>query len=117
MAANPKYSDVAVNAEANALGALLNSGYLEIYAGAQPTNADTAIAGQANLATLTFAATAFGGAAAGVITANALGLMRPRMRPARQRGFGASRRGMSLVLGTSRRCGSMTGTLRPVRLI
>ncbi len=65
MAANPKYSDVAVNAEANALGALLNSGYLEIYAGAQPTNADTAIAGQANLATLTFAATAFGGGGGG----------------------------------------------------
>ncbi|MGA0060723.1 MAG: hypothetical protein ACO3RU_14160, partial [Planctomycetota bacterium] len=37
-----------------------------------PTNADTAISGQTLLATLTFSATAFGGASNGVATAAAI---------------------------------------------
>jgi len=73
MALTPKLSNVAANAEVDALTALLNGGYLEIYAGTQPTDADTAISGQTNLATLTFGTPAFGAGVAGVATANAIG--------------------------------------------
>lgn len=72
MPTNPKFSNAAVNAEADALAALLNNGYLRIYSGAQPTNADTGLAGQTLLAELRFGNPAFGAAAAGVITANAI---------------------------------------------
>ena len=72
MALNPKYSDTMVNAEANAVGDALNTGYIRIYDGTQPTNADTAIGAQNLLAELRFGADAFGAAAAGVITANAI---------------------------------------------
>src|SRR6267143_5297729 len=73
MALNPKFTNLAVNTKADALAALLNSGFLEIYDGTQPTTADTAIGAQVNLATLTFGATAFGASVAGVATANAIG--------------------------------------------
>ena len=66
-------SDVAANAEANALAALLNSGKINIYSGTQPPNANTALSGNTLLAQLTFGSPAFGAAAAGVITANATG--------------------------------------------
>jgi hypothetical protein len=72
MALNPHYSNTAVNAEANALAVLFNNGYLRIYDGTQPANADTAVGAQNLLAELRFAATAFGAAVAGVITANAM---------------------------------------------
>jgi phosphatidylglycerophosphatase A len=72
MALNPKFSDTAANAAANAIAALCNTGDLKIYDGTQPTNANTAIGAQVLLATLTFNATAFGGASAGVCTANAI---------------------------------------------
>lgn len=72
MANNLKLSNVAVNAEADALAPLANSGYIRIYDGAQPTNADTAIGAQVLLAELTFGATAFGSASNGVLTANAI---------------------------------------------
>lgn len=72
MATNPKYSNTMVNAEANAVGDALNSGYIRIYDGTQPTNADTAIGAQVLLAELRFGADAFGAAVAGVITANAI---------------------------------------------
>lgn len=72
MATNPKRSNVAVNAEADAITPLLNSGYLRIYDGTQPTTADTAIGAQVLLAELRWNATAFGAAAAGVATANAI---------------------------------------------
>lgn len=65
-------SDAAANAEANALAPLLNGGFIELYTGAQPANANTALAGNTLLATLTFGNPAFGAAAAGVITANAI---------------------------------------------
>jgi glutamate synthase domain-containing protein 3 len=65
-------SDVAANAEANALAPLLNSGTIQIFSGTQPANANTALSGNTLLATLTFGSTAFGSAAAGVITANAI---------------------------------------------
>jgi hypothetical protein len=72
MANNLKMSNASANAEANALAALLNNGYLRIYDGAQPATADTAIGAQVKLAELRFGATAFGAAANGVITANAI---------------------------------------------
>lgn len=72
MAVNLKMADAAVNAEANALAALLNSGYLRVYDGSQPATADTAITSQVLLAELRFGATAFGAAVSGVITANAI---------------------------------------------
>lgn len=72
MALNPHFSDTAANAGANAVAALCNSGKLRIYDGSQPANANTAVTTQNLLAELTFNATAFGGAAAGVCTANAI---------------------------------------------
>jgi hypothetical protein len=72
MALNPKRSDEAANAAANAMAALCNTGYLRIYDGTQPATADTAITSQVLLAELTFGATAFGSASAGVCTANAI---------------------------------------------
>jgi hypothetical protein len=72
MALNPKYSDTMVNAEANAVGNALDSGYIRIYDGSQPSTADTALGAQVLLAELRFGADAFGAASGGVITANAI---------------------------------------------
>ncbi len=72
MATNPKYSNTCVNAEANAVGDALNSGFIRLYDGAQPTDADTAVGAQVLLAELTFGADAFPVAVAGLITANAI---------------------------------------------
>lgn len=66
-------SDTAAEAEANALAPLMNSGFIEIYSGTQPINANTALSGNTLLVTLTFGNPAFGSAAAGgIITANAI---------------------------------------------
>lgn len=70
MALNAKYSVAAVNAEADALTALLADGYLRLYSGAQPATADTPLSGQTLLAELRLAPIAFGAAVDGVITAN-----------------------------------------------
>lgn len=72
MALNLKLSNAAANAAVDALTALLNTGYLRIYSGSQPTDANTAIGAQVLLAELTFGATAFGSAVAGVATANSI---------------------------------------------
>lgn len=72
MAYDARMSDAAVNAEANALGTLANTGYLRIYDSTRPTNADTAVGAQVLLAELRLNATAFGAAVAGVITANSI---------------------------------------------
>jgi hypothetical protein len=72
MALNPKYSNTMVNAQADAVGNALDSGYIRIYDGTQPATADTAISTQVLLAELRFGADAFGAAVAGVITANAI---------------------------------------------
>lgn len=72
MALNLKLSETTANAEADAHSALLNSGYLRIYDGTQPTNADTAIGAQVLLAELRFGATAFAAASGGVATAHAI---------------------------------------------
>lgn len=70
MATNPKRSNAAVNAAADAVGDLLDNGYLRIYDGTQPATADTAVSTQTLLAELRFNATAFPAASAGVATAN-----------------------------------------------
>lgn len=72
MALNTQLSDLAVNTEANALATLCNSGYIKVYDGTQPANADTAITTQVLGVTLTFGATAFGSASSGLLTANAI---------------------------------------------
>jgi hypothetical protein len=71
MALNPKLSNEAANAEADAVAALLDNGYLRIYDGSQPANADAGIGGANLLAELRFNADAFAAAAAGVAAANA----------------------------------------------
>jgi hypothetical protein len=66
-------SNVAVNAEATAISALLNLGKIYVYSGTQPADAETAVtAANVILATVTLAATAFGAATAGVLTAAAI---------------------------------------------
>ena len=71
MALNPKRTDAAANAAADAMATLLDGGYLRIYDGAQPADASTAITTQTLLAELRFGTPAFGAAVAGVATANA----------------------------------------------
>ena len=68
MAKNTQLSNVAANAEADAIARLVDNGYLRIYDGAQPANADTAITTQNLLAELRFAATSGPAASAGVVT-------------------------------------------------
>jgi hypothetical protein len=72
MATNTQVSNAGVNAECNALVDLLDNGYIRIYDGSQPANADTAVGSQVLLAELRFGTPAFGNAAAGVATANAI---------------------------------------------
>jgi len=75
MAYTAKRSTAATKAAIEAMGALLNSGKLRIYSGTQPTDANTAFnehADEVLLAELTFNASAFGTATAGVITAAAI---------------------------------------------
>lgn len=72
MANNFKRANAAVNAEADNVNALLNTGYLRIYSGTQPTTADTAIGAQVLLAELRFGNPAFSAAVAGVAAANAV---------------------------------------------
>jgi len=72
MALNPKRSNVAVSAAADAVCPLLNNGYLRLYDGTQPATADTAVTTQTKLAELRWNATAFGAASNGVATANAI---------------------------------------------
>lgn len=57
---------------ADAVTARLNSGYLRIYSGTRPTDANTALSGNTLLAELRYNATAFGAASNGVATANAI---------------------------------------------
>lgn len=68
MAKNTQLSNVAANAEADAIGRLLDNGYLRIYDGSQPATADTAVSTQNLLAELRFAATSAPAAADGVLT-------------------------------------------------
>jgi len=65
-------SNAAASAAADAVTALVNTGYLRIYDGTQPANANTAVSTQVLLAELRFGSTAFGAASNGVATANAI---------------------------------------------
>lgn len=72
MATNTQMAYATVNAEADAMSDLLDNGYLRIYDGSQPANADTAISTQVLLAELRFNATAAPAASNGVLTFNAI---------------------------------------------
>lgn len=72
MANNTQMTDLAVNTQADALAALLNSGLIKVYDGTQPATGDTAISGNTLGVTLTLGATAFPSASSGVLTANAI---------------------------------------------
>lgn len=75
MAADPRLTNAAASAAADAVVDLIDAGgagTIKIYDGTIPTNADTAVSGQTLLATLTFSATAFGAASNGVATAAAI---------------------------------------------
>jgi hypothetical protein len=66
-------SDVASNAQANALAALCNGGTIQYYTGIQPITANTAVTGSnVLLASATLPNPAFASAVAGVLTANAI---------------------------------------------
>jgi len=75
MAADPRLTNAAASAAADAVVDRIDvggAGTIKIYDGTIPTDADTALGAQVLLATLTFSATAFGAAANGVATANAI---------------------------------------------
>lgn len=73
MALNPKLAVLRRNAALNgALDTVLDGGFLRIYDGTQPTDADTALGAQVLLAELTLNATAFAAASAGSKAANAI---------------------------------------------
>ena len=65
-------ANAARDAALNAITATVNNGSLRIYSGTAPANADGALSGNTLLAQLTLGATAFGAAASGVATANAI---------------------------------------------
>ena len=74
MANNPFFTDATTIASVTAVATLLNTGYLEIYSGTQPTDANTAIGAQVLLSGgMRFASTAFAAATAtsGTVTAAA----------------------------------------------
>lgn len=72
MALSPKLANAQASRAADAVCARLNNGYLRIYDGAQPTDADTAIGAQVLLAELRWNATAFAAAVNGAAAANAI---------------------------------------------
>jgi hypothetical protein len=72
MAKNPKMSNAAANLAADAVVDELDNGYIRVYDGTQPTDADTAIGSQVLLSELRWANPAFGSAVAGIATANAI---------------------------------------------
>jgi hypothetical protein len=72
MALTTQISTAARNAKNDALAALFNTGFIDIYDGAQPAGPGTAIGAQVKLARLALSATAFGSSASGVATANAI---------------------------------------------
>lgn len=72
MALNTQLANATVNGQGDNLSARLNSGFLDIYDGTQPTNGDTAVGAQVKLVRLTYSATAAPATSAGVITFNAM---------------------------------------------
>jgi len=72
VALNTKTAVAIRNTMLDQLGTAADSGFLRIYDGAQPADADTALSGQTLLAELSFGADAFPAASGGVLTANAI---------------------------------------------
>jgi len=72
MANDVRLGDAAANAAVNAIVDLLNGGKLQIYDGTRPATGDTAVGAQHKLAEFTLPTPAFGDAADGVATANAI---------------------------------------------
>jgi hypothetical protein len=76
MAADPRLTNAAASAAADAVVDLIDggagAGTIKIYTGTIPTDADTALGAQTLLATLTFSDPAFGAASNGVATASAI---------------------------------------------
>jgi hypothetical protein len=72
MAANTHMSVASWNLALDSSLNVLNSGFLEIYDGAQPATPDVAVGAQVKLAKLPLSATAFSAASAGTKTANAI---------------------------------------------
>ena len=69
---NTQVTNLAVNAEADALTALLAGGKVNFYSGVQPATGDTALSANTLLAAPTLGTPAFPAAVAGVLTANAI---------------------------------------------
>ena len=69
---NTQLTNLAVNTEADAFAPLLNNGWIDCYGGFQPANGELAVSTQQLLVQFRFAATAFGAAVNGVLTANAI---------------------------------------------
>jgi hypothetical protein len=72
MSLNPKLSLASRVLALDAALDVLNGGFIDIFDGIQPTDADTAIGAQVKLARLALNATAFAAASAGSKTANAI---------------------------------------------
>lgn len=72
MSLNLKMSTLALNTEADALGTLCNDGYLRIYSGTQPENANILVTTQILLAELRFSNPAFPSAVNGILLSNPL---------------------------------------------
>jgi hypothetical protein len=72
MAKATRLANATVNGQADDLARRLDDGYLRIYDGTQPANADTAVSTQVLLAELRFAATSAPAAVDGVLTFNDL---------------------------------------------
>lgn len=68
MTSNLFFSDGTAGVANDAVKALFNGGSIKVYAGSQPTDANTAVGAQTLLGTFTFASTAFGASAASGVT-------------------------------------------------
>jgi hypothetical protein len=66
----PQLTDLAANASANAVTALVTGGWIRIYDGVQPATADAAIGAAVLLASVRLAAPAFGPAVGGIAPGN-----------------------------------------------
>lgn len=63
-------SSLAANAEAEAFGKLLDGGFIDIFDGEMPPDADVPVNGQRRGVTLRLGAPAFGAAASGIVVAS-----------------------------------------------
>lgn len=69
---NTQLSTTTVNAQADALARLLDSGSIKLYTGTQAATANTAVGAQTLLGTLSLSATSAPAASGGVLTFNAI---------------------------------------------